>query len=81
MAASITPPRRLLEPPITPAPTEEKPLSRSARSVVTCLRLHRANHRPSSWWEARLKPDDYTQVLRVLDADESFRNYVEDKIR
>ncbi|KAJ6057048.1 hypothetical protein N7460_000322 [Penicillium canescens] len=79
MAAGITPPGSVLEPPLTPPPTAEKPLSRSAQSVVNCLRLHRANHRPRSWWEGRLRPDDYTQVLRALDADKSLRDYVEDK--
>lgn len=81
MAAGITPPGSVLEPPLTPPLTAEKPLSRSAQSVVNCLRLHRASHRPRPWWESRLRPDDYTQVLRVLDADESLRNYVEDKVR
>lgn len=38
--------------------------------MVTCLQLHRANHQPSSWWEGRLRPGDYTEVLRVLDANE-----------
>ncbi|KAJ5346748.1 uncharacterized protein N7506_000001 [Penicillium brevicompactum] len=75
------PPGSVPEAPLTPPSTEQKPLSRSARSVVTCLRLHRANHRPSSWWERRLRPDDYTEVLRVLHSDENLRNYVEDKIR
>ncbi|CAG7987309.1 unnamed protein product [Penicillium olsonii] len=81
MASGITPSRNVLEPPFTPPPTEHKPLSRSAQSVVTYLRLHRANHRPSSWWEIRLKPDGYLEVLGVLDADENLRGYVEDKIR
>jgi hypothetical protein len=81
MAAGITPPRSVLEPPLTPPPTAEKPLSRSAQSVVNYLRLHRSSHRPRFWWEGRLKPEDYSQVLRVLDADESLRNYVDDKVR
>jgi hypothetical protein len=81
MAAGITPPGSVLEPPLTPPPTEEKPLSRSAQSVVNLLRLHLAGHRPQPWWERRLRPDQYTQVLRVLDSDESLRNYVEDKVR
>ena len=81
MAAGITPPGSVLEPPLTPPPTEEKPLSRSAQSVVNLLRLHQAGHRPQPWWEHRLRPDQYTQVLRVLDSDESLRNYVEDKVR
>ena len=81
MAARITPPGSVLEPPLTPPPTEEKPLSRSARSVVNFLQLHLAGHRPQPWWERRLRPDDYTQVLRVLNADESLRTYVEDKVR
>ncbi|EKV12111.1 hypothetical protein PDIG_46470 [Penicillium digitatum PHI26] len=81
MAAGITPPGSFLDPPLTPPPTVQKPLSRSAQSVVNHFRLHRASHRPRFWWEGRLKPDDYTQILRVLDADESLRNYVEDKVR
>ncbi|KAF3006198.1 hypothetical protein E8E15_001556 [Penicillium rubens] len=81
MAARITPPGSVLEPPLTPPYTAEKSLSRSAQSVVNYFRLHRASHRRTFWWEARLKPDDYTQVLRALDADESLRNYVEDKVR
>lgn len=81
MAAGITPPGSFLEPPLTPPPTVQKPLSRSAQSVINHFRLHRASHRPRFWWEGRLKPDDYTQILCVLDADESLRNYVEDKVR
>ncbi|KAJ6160271.1 hypothetical protein N7470_004879 [Penicillium chermesinum] len=81
MAAGITPPGSVLEPPLTPPPTAEKPLSRSARSVVDYLRLHRAGHWSRAWWERRLRPNDYMQVLRVLDTDESLRNYVDDKVR
>ncbi|OKP10096.1 hypothetical protein PENSUB_4496 [Penicillium subrubescens] len=78
MAVGITPLGSVLESPLTPLPTEEKPLSRSAQSVVNFLQLHLVGHRPQPWWERRLKPDYYTQVLRVLDTDESLRNYVED---
>ncbi|KAE8147062.1 hypothetical protein BDV25DRAFT_161188, partial [Aspergillus avenaceus] len=81
MAAGLTPPGSVLEPPLTPSSTDEKPLSTSARSVVNLLQLHLQGHRLQPWWERRLEPDDYTEVLRVLDADESLRNYVEDKIR
>lgn len=81
MATGITPPGSVLERPLTPPPTAEKPLSKSAQSVVTCLRLYRAGHRSRFWWEGRLRPDDYTEVLQVLDFDESLRDYVEDKVR
>ncbi|CAG7921676.1 unnamed protein product [Penicillium olsonii] len=81
MASGITPSGNFLEAPPTPPPTGHKPLSRIAQRVVTYFRRHRANHRPSSWWESRLKPDGYLEVLGVLDADENLRGYVEDKIR
>lgn len=81
MAANVTPPGSILEPSLTPPPTAEKSLSRSVQSVVNYLRLHRAGYWSRAWWERRLRPSDYTQVLRVLEADESLRNYVEDKIR
>ncbi|CDM28466.1 unnamed protein product [Penicillium roqueforti FM164] len=80
MVADISPPGSVFEPLMSP-PRAEKPLSRSAQSVMDCLRLHRAGHRLGSWWQRRLRPDDYAQVLRALDADESLRNYVEDKVR
>ncbi|KOS42765.1 hypothetical protein ACN38_g6330 [Penicillium nordicum] len=43
MAAGITPPGSVFEPPLTPPPTAEKPLSTEAQRVVNQLRLHRAN--------------------------------------
>ena len=77
-----TPPGSFLDPPLTPPPTEEKELSRSARAVLDCLELHRAGRRPlEPWWQHRLIPDDYREVLRVLDGDECLRGYVEDKVR
>lgn len=80
MAQGITPLGSVFDPPLTPPPTVEK-LSRSAQSVVNLLRLHLAGHRPRPWWERRLRPDHYTEVLRMLDSDETLRNYVEDKVR
>lgn len=81
METEITPPGSFLEPPLTPPPTEEKPLSRSAQSVLNCFHLHRAGHRPQFWWEHRLVWKDYTEVLSVLNGDYSLRDYVEDKLR
>ncbi|KAJ6167283.1 hypothetical protein N7497_000126, partial [Penicillium chrysogenum] len=52
-----------------------------AQSVLNCFKLHREGRRLESWWQHRLTPDQYTEVLRVLDGDESLRGYVEDKIR
>ncbi|KAJ5225024.1 hypothetical protein N7468_006249 [Penicillium chermesinum] len=72
MAAGFTPPGSILEPPLTPPSTVE--------NVVNCLRLHRAGHRLRSWWEHRLRPNVYAQLLHALDADEPLRNYVEDKM-
>lgn len=46
MVAGITLLGSVLDPPLTPPPTEEKPLSRSAQSVVNLLRLYLAGHRP-----------------------------------
>ncbi|CAG8015642.1 unnamed protein product [Penicillium salamii] len=81
MATGITSPGSALGRPLTPLPTAEKPLSESAQSVVTYLRLHRAGHRPRFWWEVQLKPDDYTEVLHMLNLDKSLCDYVEDKVR
>lgn len=78
----ITLPGSFLNPPLTPPPTEKKELSRSAQAVLDCLELHRAGQRPpQSWWQHRLVPDDYREVLRVLDGDKSLQGYVEDKVR
>lgn len=78
MVDKIKPSGSVPEPPLTPPPIEEKekPLSKSARSVLNLFQLHLQGHRPQPWWECRLKPDDYTQVLRTLDVDESLRDYV-----
>ncbi|CAG7924591.1 unnamed protein product [Penicillium olsonii] len=71
----------LMETKITPSPSQEKMLSTSAQNVLNCFSLHRKGQRPRSWWQHQLTPDQYTEVLRVLDGDESLRGYVEDKIR
>ncbi|CAG7961370.1 unnamed protein product [Penicillium olsonii] len=71
----------LMETKITPSPSQEKMLSTSAQNVLNCLSLHRKGQRPRSWWQHRLTPDQYADVLRVLDGDESLRGYVEDEIR
>ena len=80
MAAGIGPLENTLQLPLTLLPTE-KPLSRNAQRVVKCFRLHYEGHWGRCWWECRLKSDDYAQVLRVLDADEDFRGWVEHKVR
>ncbi|CAG7941014.1 unnamed protein product [Penicillium olsonii] len=77
-----TPLGSLLNPLLMPPPTEQKELSRSAQAVLDCLELHRAGQRPpQSWWQHRLTPHDYGEVLRVLDGGTSLRGYVEDKVR
>ncbi|KAJ5285974.1 hypothetical protein N7524_001280 [Penicillium chrysogenum] len=81
MAASITPPGSVFEPPLTPPPTAETPLSTDAQRVVKQLRLHRANRQLSPWWEIRLRPHTYKEVLGILSVDKPLRNYVEDKVR
>lgn len=81
MAADITPPGSVFEPPLTPPPTIEKAVSRDAERVVKRLRLHLAHHELSPWWEIRLKPQSYTQVLHKLDVDKVLQSYVEDKVR
>lgn len=74
--------RSFMKPPSKSPPTHQKELSRSAQAVLECLELHRAGQRPpQSWWQRRLIPDDYREILRVLDGDESLRGYVEDKVR
>ncbi|KAJ5801685.1 uncharacterized protein N7518_003753 [Penicillium psychrosexuale] len=78
----ITPSGSFLNPPLTPPPTEEKRLSRSTQAVLDCLELHRAGQRPpESWWQRRLTADDYSEVLRMLEGDQSLYGYVEDKVR
>ncbi|KAJ5507054.1 hypothetical protein N7527_009197 [Penicillium freii] len=81
MEKKITPTGSFVHTPPTPPPSEEKKLSTSAQSVLDCFELHREGRRPQSWWQYRLTQDQYTEVLRALDGDESLRGYVEDKIR
>ena len=81
MATDVTPPGSVFEPPLTPPPTAEKAWSPSAERVVKHLRLHRAHHQLSPWWEIRLQPRIYVQILDILDTDKSLRSYVEDKVR
>lgn len=81
MAANTTPPGSVLEPPLTPPPTAEKPLSRDAQRVVKQLQLHRTNHQLTPWWETRLTPRIYKQVLDILSVDKPLRDYVEEKVR
>lgn len=81
MEKKTTPTGSFVNTPPTPPPSEEKKLSTSAQSVLNYFKLHRKGRRPQSWWQHRLTPDQYTEVLRVLDGDESLRGYVEDKIR
>ncbi|KAJ5227780.1 hypothetical protein N7489_008488 [Penicillium chrysogenum] len=81
MEKKTTPTGSFVNTPPTPPPSEEKKLSTSAQSVLNCFKLHREGRRLESWWQHRLTPDQYTEVLRVLDGDESLRGYVEDKIR
>ncbi|KAJ5551683.1 hypothetical protein N7535_000373 [Penicillium sp. DV-2018c] len=81
MEETITPTGSFVNTPPTPPPSETKKLSTSAQNVLNCFKLHREGQRPESWWQHRLTPDQYTEVLRVLDGDEALRGYVEDKIR
>ncbi|KAF4768417.1 hypothetical protein HAV15_002990 [Penicillium sp. str.  len=83
MAASITPPGSVFdEPPLTPPPTAEKVLPTNARRVLNHLeRLYRAHHQPNPWWEVRLGPQIYNQVLSALSVNKSLQAYVEEKIR
>jgi hypothetical protein len=81
MATEITPPGSFQELPLTPPPTKEKSLSRSAQRVLNCFKLHRAGQRPRFWWQHRLDLNDYTEALRVLDSDNPLKGYVEDKVR
>lgn len=81
MAAGITPPGSVFEPPLTPPPTAEKPLSTEAQRVVNQLRLHRANCQLSPWWQIRLRPHIYKQVLDILSVNKPLGTYVEDKVR
>ncbi|KAJ6069163.1 hypothetical protein N7499_011050 [Penicillium canescens] len=81
MATNNTPPGSVFVPPLTPPPTVEKPLSKSTQNVVNRFRLHREGYRPGPWWEGRVRPNDYTQVLHVLDADRPLQKYVDDKLR
>lgn len=79
MATDITPPESVSEPPLTPPPTEEKPSTR-AQVVVDFFRRHQKGHRLSPWTEYQVDPNDYARLLRVLNADESLRSYVNDKV-
>lgn len=83
MAASITPPGSVFdEPPLTPPPTAEKVLPTNARRVLKHLeRLYRAHHQLNPWWEVRLGPQIYNQVLSALSVNKSLQAYVEEKIR
>lgn len=81
MAADITPPRSVSEPPLTPPPTEEKPSSTRAQIVVDSFRHHQTGQRSSPWTDYRFDPSDYAGLLHMLNADESLRGYVEDKVR
>lgn len=79
MATEITPPGSFLESPLTPPLTKEK--SKTTQRVLNYFKLHRAGHRPQLWWQHRLALDEYTEVLQVLDGDDSLRGYIEDKVR
>lgn len=81
MAAGITPPWSVSEPPLTPPPTEEKPSSTRAQIVVDSFRHHQTGQRSSPWTDYRFDPSDYAGLLHMLNADESLRGYVEDKVR
>ncbi|CAG8250476.1 unnamed protein product [Penicillium salamii] len=81
MATGITPLGSVLGRSLTPLPTAEKPLSKSAQSVVTYLCLNCVGHWPKFWWEVQLRLDDYTEVLYMLNLDKSLCDYVEDKVR
>lgn len=81
MAAAFTPPGSVRHSPLTPPYTAGKSISKTAQSVLNCLRLHQIGRRPKTWWEYQIRPTVYAQILLVLDADDSLRHYVEDKVR
>ncbi|KGO78440.1 hypothetical protein PITC_069030 [Penicillium italicum] len=81
MAAGITPPRSGSEPPLTPPSTEEKPSSTRSQVVIDSFRHHQTGQRSSPWTDYRFDTSDYAGLLRMLNADKTLQDYVEDKVR
>ncbi|KAJ5957148.1 hypothetical protein N7501_011427 [Penicillium viridicatum] len=78
-----TPPGSVFEePPLTSPETTEKVSSSNAGRVLKHLeKLYRAHHQLNPWWEVRLGPQIYDQVLSALRVNKSLQAYVEEKIR
>lgn len=81
MAAGVTPPGSISGRPLTPPPTEEKPLSTRTQAVINFFRRHREGSRPNAWTRYYIDSGDYERLLSLLDADKNLRSYIDDKVR
>ncbi len=77
-----TPPESVNSPPSTPPPTDAKPSRRAVR-IYNALRSRQLNQviESNPWRVFQLDSEEYDAILRLLQADDALRAYVEDKIR
>ena len=81
MALDITPPGSVRVPPLTPPPTEEKPLPLVFETFGLIRRHFLGDRLPGFWKEYYLKPEDYVEVQRRLERDKALQSYEENKVR
>jgi hypothetical protein len=78
----ITPPSSFVDAPLTPPPTNEKAFTQAPRVIALFKDIQAGrdiNQHP--WTEFQLAQEEYDEVERRLEQDESLLGYVKDKIR
>ena len=78
---NTTPPTSFTEHPLTPLPTNEKPLSQVQRVIALLKAIRAGKHtKQDPWIEFQLAPGECNEIERQLSRYKALLGYVKDKI-